>query len=172
VASVEATMLAGGRCGACGREGLRDGSSTVSVALRCGVTAAVAVPERSCPSCGEVHVDRDVLARAQLAAARALADAGVHTGDAFRHMRKVLGLRAVDLARLLDVTPETISHWETGRAAPARAAFVALAAMIDDATQGRTATLDRLTVLAEGRPWPRSLMVELQHGPAAARAHA
>ena len=153
----------GERCIACGREGLQDATSQVSVVLpRCGVTATVAVRARSCASCGHVHVQDGVVARAQLAAGRALADAGVHTGEAFRHLRKAVGLRAADLARLLDVTPETISHWETGRAAPARTAFVALAAIVHEAMDGHTATRDRLSAMAEGRPFPRTLEVELE----------
>jgi putative zinc finger/helix-turn-helix YgiT family protein len=152
----------GGRCRACGRDGLQDATSQVSVALaRCGVTATVAVPARSCASCGRVHVEDRVVARARLAAGCALADAGVHTGEAFRHLRKALGLRAADLALLLDVTPETISHWETGRAAPARTAFVVLAAIVNEAMDGGSATHHRLAVLAQGRPWPRTLEVEL-----------
>ncbi len=64
------------------------------------------------------------------------------------------------------MTPETISHWETGRLPPGRAAFVAVGAMIDDVLAGRTTTRDRLVVLAEGKPYPRVLAV----GHPAARA--
>ncbi len=148
------------RCGACGEGALRDGTETLSVALpRCGVVASVVTPARCCAACGDVRIGRTELARAHLAIARELADRGVHTGDALRHMRKALGLRAADLARLLDVTPETVSHWETGRFLPGRAAFVAVAAMVQEALEGRTSTRDRLAVLAEGRPYPRALTV-------------
>jgi DNA-binding transcriptional regulator YiaG len=97
-----------------------------------------------------------------LAVACALADAGVHTGEALRCMRKALGLRGCDLARLLDVTPETISHWETGKARPNRAAFAALGAMIADAMAGRTTTRDRLATLARASEYPRALFVDLR----------
>ncbi len=154
------------RCMSCGGEMRGDATGVVSVPLeRCGVTVAVAVPGRACASCGEVQVEDRVAARAQLAAGCALADAGVRNGEAFRHMRKALGLRAADLARLLDVTPETISHWETDRAAPARAAFVALAAMVEESLDGRTTSRDRLAVLAEGRAWPGSLQLDLRARP-------
>lgn len=144
------------RCG-CGGE-LEDGSGTVTVRLpRCGVVATVAAPASRCAGCGEVRFEGEVLARAHLAIGRGLADGGVRTGDALRHLRKALGLRAAELARLLGVTPETVSHWETGKLAPSRAAFVAVAAMADDAASGRTATRDRLALLAEGRPHPRAL---------------
>ncbi len=90
-----------------------------------------------------------------------LANAGVHTGEAIRLMREALSLRAMDLARLLDLTPETISHWETGKARPNRAAFVTLGALIQDAFDGRTTTRDRLAVLSGGRAYPRALSVKL-----------
>lgn len=150
------------RCGACGRAERRDGVERVSVALpRCGVVASVEAPARRCPECGDALVDGAVLARAHLAVGCELADQGVHTGDALRHMRKALGLRAADLARLLDVTPETVSHWETGKVLPSRSAFVAVAAMVEEALDGRAVTRRRLEVLAEGRPWPRALEVRL-----------
>ena len=66
-----------------------------------------------------------------------------------------------ELARLLDVTPETVSHWETGKAPPNRAAFIAVCAMIEDALDGRTTTRDRLGVLAERSGYPRALAVKL-----------
>ena len=150
------------RCGGCGHEELAPSSGTVSVELaRCGVVATASVPARTCPRCGRVHVAPAALARAQLAVGCALADHGVQTGDAFRQLRKALALRAAELARLLGVTPETISHWETGRATPARGAFVALAAMAEEAIRGRSTTRDRLAALADARPWPRTLAVEV-----------
>lgn len=145
------------RCPGCGHP-LHDGLETLTVTLpRSGVVASIAAPARRCTGCGEVKVDREAVWRAHLAVACALADRGVQTGDALRHMRNALGLRAADLAHLLGVTPETISHWETGRLPPTRAAFVAVAAMVDDVRAGRTTTRDRLGVLAGGRPYPRIL---------------
>lgn len=155
-----------GRCGACGEGELREATETLAVTLpRCGVVVSVAAPARRCATCGEVHVTRAVLARAHLAVGRELADRGVRTGDALRHMRKALGLRACDLAQLLDVTPETVSHWETGRGAPGRAAFVAVAAMVQEALDGTTTTRDRLAVLADGRPYPRAVTAALRPRP-------
>ncbi len=77
-------------------------------------------------------------------------------------MRKILGLRAADLALLLDVTPETISHWETGKARIGRAAFVALGAMVQDATEGRSTTRDRLAALDDDHPRPKVLRPKLR----------
>ncbi|HET7754758.1 MAG TPA: helix-turn-helix domain-containing protein [Anaeromyxobacteraceae bacterium] len=150
------------RCDGCGAE-LRDCSEVVSVTLpRCGVIASVRAPARSCAGCGEVRVDASVLRHAGLSIACELADRGIHSGDALRHMRKALGLRAIDLAQLLDVTPETISHWETGKALPTRAAFATVAAMVEEAVEGRTVTRDRLAAVAERRKYPRVLEVRLR----------
>jgi len=149
------------RCERCGGE-LRDGTETLAVELpRSGVTASLALPIRRCRSCDGVPLDGAVVQRCQLTVCRALADAGVSTGEALRHMRKALGLRAAELARLLDVTPETVSHWETGKAPPNRAAFIAVCAMIEDALDGRTTTRDRLGVLAERGGYPRALAVKV-----------
>ncbi len=152
-------------CASCGGE-LRDVVETLSFTLaRCGVVASIDAPARRCHGCGDLQVEDDVAAGARLAIGCALADRGVHTGDALRHLREALALRAADLARLLGVTPETISHWETGKVSPARAAFVAVAAMAEDAMAGRTTTRDRLEVLANGRPYPRTVTIAASGAP-------
>src|SRR5262249_34268170 len=56
----------------------------------------------------------DVMA---LEAAMAVARVTVSTklsGEEIRFLRKALGMKAVDLAKFLDVTPETFSRWENG----------------------------------------------------------
>lgn len=108
---------------------------------------------------GSLGTSRDVTE--QLSVGRRLADEGIHSGGAFRRMRKALGLRASDTAWLLDVTPETISHWETGKALPTRAAFIAVAAMVDDAIEGRTTTRDRLALLADASPAERATRISI-----------
>jgi putative zinc finger/helix-turn-helix YgiT family protein len=127
----------------------------------CGFAASVGVPGRQCTKCKETYVAGSVKHDFELAVARELANLGVHAGEAIRHMRKALGLRASDLAQLLDLTPETISHWETGKVRINRAAFVALGAMIQDASEGRTTTRDRLATLGDERPYPRVLSPKL-----------
>jgi DNA-binding transcriptional regulator YiaG len=96
-----------------------------------------------------------------LAVSRELGGRAVCTGEALRFMRSALGLRAADLARLLDVTPETMSHWETGKAPVPRSAFAVVAALVDDAAEGRTATRARLERLASSRPRPKVLRPRL-----------
>lgn len=151
------------RCEACPDGRLEpSGEERVTIALaRCGVVASARVPGRRCGGCGRVLVEETVLAHAHLAVGCALADHGIQTGDVLRQMRKALGLRAVELARLLGVTPETVSHWETGRATPARGAFAAVAAMAEEAIDGRSSTRDRLAAFADERPRPRVLDVSI-----------
>lgn len=150
-------------CAACGGGELRPATEELSVTLpRCGVVASVAAPARRCAGCGELALEAATVARAHLAIGCELADRGVASGDALRHMRKALGLRAAELAELLGVTPETVSHWETGKVQPSRAAFVAVAALVEDALVGRTTTRARLAALTGGRPWPRALSVRLR----------
>jgi DNA-binding transcriptional regulator YiaG len=151
------------RCARCGGRELRDEAETLSFALPLsGISASVVAPARRCAGCDGVHVESRVMERAQLSVACELADLGVQTGEAMRHMRKALGLRAADLARLLDLTPETISLWETGRVPPNRAAFVALGALVQDAVDGRTTTGERLMALAAAPPRPQVISVRLR----------
>ncbi|BDG06305.1 type II TA system antitoxin MqsA family protein [Anaeromyxobacter oryzae] len=150
------------RCPRCGTGDLDHTTETLNFQLPgSAVIASAAVPARRCGRCDGVHVDEATAARFRLAACCALADAGVRGGEALRAMRKALRLRASDLARLLDVTPETMSHWETGKVPPNRAAFVAVCAMVQDAVDGRTTTRDRLAVLADGRVPPGVVRVDL-----------
>ena len=140
------------RCERCGSAELREATETVSVELAGGhFKASAPVPARRCARCDGVELDGAAMERFRLHVGCQLADGGVHTGEALRYMRKALGLRACDLARLLDVTPETISHWETGKAKPSCAALVVTAAMIQDCMEGRTTTRDRLDALAAAR---------------------
>lgn len=150
-------------CASCGNHEFRKINETLSAGFPVsGVTASVAVAGNQCTKCRETHVPPSVVQEFELAVACELADRGVRTGEAVRHMRKVLGLRAADLARLLDLTPETISHWETGKAPIGRAAFVVLGALVQDALEGRSSTRDRLAALDDGRPRPKVLRPKLR----------
>lgn len=150
-------------CARCGNREFRKITETLSAGFPVsGVTATVAVAGTQCTKCRHTHVPPSIVQEFELAVACELADGGVRTGEAVRHMRKVLGLRAADLARLLDLTPETISHWETGKARIGRAAFVVLGAMVQDALEGTSSTRDRLSALEDDRPRPKVLRPKLR----------
>src|SRR5207253_1158815 len=73
------------------------------------------VPALRCECCGEVYLDGQALSRFELLVAGELARSGAQSGEAFQFMRKSIGMRAIDLGKLLDVSHETISRWETGK---------------------------------------------------------
>jgi putative zinc finger/helix-turn-helix YgiT family protein len=106
------------------------------------------VDGRRCTDCGEVSFKGTDLARFETAVAVALAEAGESSGEALRWMRKALDLRAVDLAQLLGVTPETISRWETGRVTIDKGALALVGLMVMDLARGNTGTMDALRARA------------------------
>jgi DNA-binding transcriptional regulator YiaG len=95
---------------------------------------------------GPVFHARD-LRRFELSVARRLPELGVATGEAFRFMRKSLGLALTQVAALFDVDPETVRGWEPDDAAMPRAAFVLLGTMADDELQGIDTTRRYLEAL-------------------------
>lgn len=107
------------------------------------------VPCTECVSCRERYFPAEVLARFYKAAAAALANAGASNGEALKFMRKVLGLTAAQLAELLNLTPESISHVETGRRAADRRTVALLTAMAIENLTGAPTTLNRLRALAK-----------------------
>ncbi|MFO0646574.1 MAG: helix-turn-helix domain-containing protein [Polyangiales bacterium] len=85
-----------------------------------------------CESCGVVDMTLDDLQRFERRAARiVLLDRPDAGGDVYKYARKALGLRQVDLARMLGVEPETVSRWENGHVAMPRAEQLALVALLD-----------------------------------------
>src|SRR5262249_39052988 len=76
-----------------------------------------------------------------------LAEHGFSEGEEVRFLRRQLDLRAADLAELLDVTPETVSHWETGKTIPDLRSRQTLGALVLDKIAGTTTTRDRLAAL-------------------------
>jgi putative zinc finger/helix-turn-helix YgiT family protein len=78
-----------------------------------------------CRACGEAVFDSDQVDELEKARAVALVQRGIRTGVEFKFVRKVADLKATELAELLDVTPKTVSRWETGDVElPRYAAFV------------------------------------------------
>jgi len=90
---------------------------------------------------GLVAFDRNV--------AKKLALAGVATGEALKFMRKMLGMRAGELAYLLRLTPEAISRMETGRTPADLRTVALLSAMVLEKLRGDRATRDRLEAMAK-----------------------
>jgi DNA-binding transcriptional regulator YiaG len=105
------------------------------------------VPGSRCEACGETYTAGTDGERFDLAVAEALAFAAP-SGEAFRFLRKVMGLRATDLGELLAVTGDTISRWETGKSPIDRSAFTLLGLLVREQVAGSTAVLDTLKAAA------------------------
>lgn len=122
------------------------------------------VPAMRCARCGEETMKGADLETFEVEVAAELARHGELPADAFRFMRRVLGMKAAELGELLDVTPETVSRWENEKQAIERRAAALLSSMVLDKVEGRTSTLDRLKALREPSPLPR--LVRLVSRPA------
>jgi putative zinc finger/helix-turn-helix YgiT family protein len=148
------------RCSECDREGLLKTTEpdTLTVA---GRSFTAAVPAWHCEACGKTYLDGPSLGDFELAVAREIATQGPASGETFRFMRKSIGMRAADLAELLDVTPETVSRWETGKLDVARAAWATLADVVVEHAEGASRMLDRLRTLREPKKLAKALRLEL-----------
>ncbi len=114
-----------------------------------GATFSGMVPTRRCDACGEVYLAAEDGMRFDLRVARELGSRGAATGEAFRFMRKALGMRATDLAELLGVAAETISRWERGERPVDRAALTVVGALVADKLDGRATTIKLLKAQQE-----------------------
>jgi putative zinc finger/helix-turn-helix YgiT family protein len=142
------------RCTNCQGTALRNG--TVEDRIKVGNVEFVAsLPAIVCQKCGESFVDGPDLERFDLAVASWLSSHGHRSPDAFRFTRKALGLRATDLAELVQVTPETISHWENGHRPVDVGVFALLGELVADRIEGREGTLGRLRALRAPVKAPR-----------------
>lgn len=140
------------KCAECGAAGtLREVTQRVTrnVAKRTLVGDVAAL---ECTKCGAAFLDGPALGAFERRAALELVRSGVTTGEAFKFARKAAGLRASDLAELLNVTGKTVSRWETGESVIDRAAFLALLGILEDRDEDSTATLDRLKMLGSAKP--------------------
>ncbi len=147
------------RCAMCGKGTARSARIEMKRTVAGHVFTAT-VRGRACDACDEAFYDDAVVARVDLAIARALVDADLGSGEAFRFVRKVVGLQANELAALLAVTKETVSRWETGKVPIDRGASALLAMMLLDREAGTTTTQDALRALR--RPKPLRKRVELK----------
>ncbi len=134
------------RCPTCGKDTLHEGTSSIErvVASRRYAGDAQALV---CASCDEALVSGRDLAAFERAVAGHLAEHGPASGEAFRFMRKALAMRAIDLAPLLGVSPETISRWETGERPVDRSGWIVLGRLVLDELAGTDVTRRQIASL-------------------------
>lgn len=115
------------KCPTCKKEkALRGRESSTEI---CGIE--VRGRGLACRFCDEFLIENAELARMETEAARAIVASGIRDGRQFQFVRKELDIRAVDLAKLLGVRPETISRWERGEYPVDRAAAFALGELFE-----------------------------------------
>jgi DNA-binding transcriptional regulator YiaG len=147
-------------CAECGQRALVAGPQ--SVRLQVGErTFQDVIQGWACPSCKEVFYDGSGLGAFEEQAAAWLAEHGVRSPAELKFMRKAAGIRARDLATWLDVSAETVSHWETGKHTPDVITRSMIASIVLDAISGATTTRDRLQ--AQGNP-EKTTTVRLNRG--------
>ena len=109
-----------------------------------GRTFTSTVPVMACPKCDEVYIGSDDGKKFSLAIAEDLALNGPPSGEAFRFMRKALGMPAVAIASLLGLRPETVSRWEKGKQTADPRSVVLLGSVVLDSLNDESRTFDRL----------------------------
>lgn len=114
-------------------------------------TFFVNVPAWQCKACDEVYHDGVWGSKFELAVAGQLANFGTVSADAFRYMRRALGMQSGELATLLGVARETISRWEADKCKIDRAVILTLGSLVLDKIQGRDTTLKRLRLSSKKR---------------------
>ncbi|MDB4997961.1 MAG: helix-turn-helix domain protein [Myxococcaceae bacterium] len=122
------------------------------------------LPARVCRSCDKTYIDAKALERLELEVACELARRGPACGETFRYLRKALGMRALELAELLDLTAETVSRWENDQRSVDGPAWIALGSMVLEKARQSTSTLERLRALKapatkSARPRPVRIVV-------------
>lgn len=150
-------------CSACGAKAgwkRAEVEETVRVA---GRTFIGSVRSEQCASCKEALIDGPDVEAFELAVAAELAQHGPVDGEALKYLRTAgLGMRATDLARLLDVSAETLSRWETGAMPLPRLPWAVVAALVLERGTSERPMIERLRVLAEPSRGARTAKVNIQ----------
>lgn len=110
------------KCPACDGQ-LIDGATIALEEMVAGTRFRVTIAGRKCRGCGESFASGELVAKKELLIAERLLRRPA-SGEALKYARKALGLRAADLAEMLERDAATISRWETGRGAIDRAAWL------------------------------------------------
>lgn len=102
------------------------------------------LPAVQCNECNFVTFDNSDVEQFEAGAARELMS-GTMSAEAFRFARTLLVYTQRQLAELLGVAFETVSHWESGRLPINKLAWFTLGLLVaDESTGGRAVTAEKL----------------------------
>jgi putative zinc finger/helix-turn-helix YgiT family protein len=143
------------KCDLCGAQ-MKSGRENYRYTA-CGLDSVTLmnVEVRRCPECGEYEVDIPRLDELHRLIAQEVASKKARlTPQEIRLLRKYLGFSGVDFAATLDVTPETVSRWETGKKQMSPVAERALRLMIFVRDPVEEYPLEKLAEVAQGEAIP------------------
>src|ERR1700690_577251 len=134
------------RCTKCGKSPLIAGRLiyTIGVGKR---TFESRIKGWVCVSCGENLFDGKAIEKFERDIAKWFIEQGYEYAAELRFLRKVAGVRAPGLGKLLGVSEETVSHWETGKHSVDVATRNAVASLVLDELRGTNTTREQLRVL-------------------------
>lgn len=133
-------------------------------------------PAAACKRCHAVFLPAEGVARIDLVVASELAMRASPSGEAFRFIRRALGLKAMDLALLLRVTPETISRWENDQRPIDANAWITVGSLVLESASQAPETMQRLNGLQKPKKLPKTVHLDTSSaraaaGSAAAKGH-
>lgn len=120
------------------------------------------IQSMKCSQCGMLAFCGPDLEKFELAVAIKLANAGEMNGEIARFLRKALGLKAKELAILLNVVPETVSRWENNKIVIDHASAALLCTMVFDMAEGRETAVKALKSLLEPQPLPQNVSIKVK----------
>lgn len=118
-----------------------------------------------CSRCKEVTYPLATLMRIDLLIAAQLARAGENSGEAMRFMRKAVGVKAMDLAALMDMSPEHLSRLENGKKPVDARIMALLGSMALDALEGRSTAMQALNAQQHPKKLGKSVPLEFGDPP-------
>jgi len=127
----------------------------------CGHTFTAQLPAERCGACGQIAIQGHDMKLFELRVAIELAKAGVRSAEAFRFLRKAIGLEPSGLADLLDVPEDFIGYWERGDWPVDPRAQAVLCSLVLARYEQKPSALDCLAVLREPRKLARKVRVTL-----------
>lgn len=132
--------------------------------VECGLDTItlVNVEIRTCAQCGEREVVIPKMPELHRLIARLVADKdGPLAPKEIRFLRKYLGLSGADFAKRIQVSPETLSRWENGKADMGRPYEGLLRLMVFNQVPVTHYPTEKLQRIEEGKRSP--LRVRIQH---------
>jgi len=127
----------------------------------CGHSFTARVPATKCQACGQIVIQGHDLKKFELRVAVELAKAGIRDKEAFKLLRKALGMEPAGIAHILDVPEEFVGYWERGEWPVDARAQAVLGGLVLARFEERPASLDCLRVLREPRKLGRKVRVHL-----------